>query len=130
MQTLWRARTLPQGLRRIRPMTWLHHLGTGVLLLGCAGAVCAQAVAPPAAAASVSAAAGTPRDRMTPTLTVIEDDGVRIEEKRLNGQAQRITVQSKVQGAKPYEIIVAPGGRDASKDRGAVGQSAWSLFDF
>lgn len=111
-------------------MAWLHHLGAGILLLGCAGAVCAQPVAPAAAAASASAAAAAPRDRMTPTLTVIEDDGVRIEEKRLNGQAQRITVQSKVQGARPYEIIVAPGGRDASKDRGAVGQSAWSLFDF
>lgn len=55
---------------------------------------------------------------------------MRIEEKRLRGQAQRISVQSKVEGAKPYEIIVGPGGRDPSKDRGAVGQSAWSLFDF
>jgi hypothetical protein len=108
-------------------MASLQHLGAGMLLLGCVGAACAQALAP---AASASAVAAPPRDRMTPTLTVIEDDAVRIEEKRLNGQAQRITVQSKLQGAKPYEIIVAPGGRDASQDRGAVGQSAWSLFDF
>jgi len=111
-------------------MTLLQRLGAGMLLLGWAGSACAQAVAPAAAAASASAAVTPPRDRMTPTLTVIEDDGIRIEEKRLLGQVQRITVQSKVQGAKPYEIIVAPGGRDASKDRGAVGQSAWSLFDF
>lgn len=103
-----------------------------MLLLGWAGAAFAQAAgeaagppAPPDVATSAPA-----RDRMTPTLTVIEDDGVRIEEQRLRGQAQRITVQSKVQGAKPYEILVAPGGRDASQDRGAVGQSAWSLFDF
>jgi hypothetical protein len=111
-------------------MTLLQDLGAGMLLLGCAGAACAQAAAPAAAAASASAVVAPPRDRMTPTLTVIEDDGIRIEEKRLLGQVQRITVQSKVQGAKPYEIIIGPGGRDTSKDRGAVGQSAWSLFDF
>ncbi len=108
-------------------MTLLQRLGAGMLLLGWAGVACAQA-APPLPAAS--AATASPRDRLTPTLTVIEDDGVRIEEKRLRGQAQRITVQSKVEGAKPYEIIIGPGGRDISKDRGAVGQSAWSLFDF
>lgn len=106
-----------------------------MLLLGLAGGACSQAAAvaavPQAPPAPPATAASAPsRDRMTPTLTVIEDDGVRIEEKRLNGLAQRITVQSKVQGAKPYEIIVGPAGRDASKDRGAVGQSAWSVFDF
>jgi hypothetical protein len=109
-------------------MTWLQRFGPGWLLLGLAGAACAQ-TAPPAAAPA--AAASTPaRDRLTPTLTVIEDDGVRIEEKRLRGQPQRITVQSKVGAARPYEIIVGTDGRDPSKDRGAVGQSAWSLFDF
>ena len=118
-------------------MTLLQRLGAGAVLVGLAATACAQAV-PPAAVAttapvatSPAAAASTPvRDHQTPTLTVIEDDGVRIEEKRLRGQAQRITVQSKVAGAKPYEVIVGPGGRDPSKDRGAVGQSAWSLFDF
>ena len=38
--------------------------------------------------------------------------------------------RSKVAGARAYEIIVAPGGRDASQDRGASGQRAWSLFNF
>ena len=108
-------------------MRLLQRLGAGLLLAGWAGFAWSQGAAVKAAAPAASAAQ---RDALTPTLTVIEDDGVRIEEKRLNGRAQRITVQSKVQGAKPYEIIVAPGGRDASKDRGAVGQSAWSLFDF
>ena len=111
-------------------MTLLQHFGSGMLLLGLAGAACAQAAAPAAAAPPADAASAPARDRLTPTLTVIEDDGVRIEEKRLRGQAQRITVQSKVGGAKPYEIIVGPDGRDPSQDRGAVGLSAWSLFDF
>jgi len=99
-----------------------------MLLLGLAGTACAQAA--PAAVPSAAAASAPARDRLAPTLTVIEDDGVRIEEQRLRGQAQRITVQSKVEGAKPYEIIVDTGGRDPSRDRGAVGQSAWSLFKF
>ena len=64
-----------------------------MLLLGWAVGAWAQAVVAPAAAASASAVTSPPRDRMTPTLTVVEDDGVRIEEKRLLGQVQRITVQ-------------------------------------
>jgi len=108
-------------------MTSLPRLVAGLVLTGTLGVACAQTAAatPPASAASAAL-----RDAGTPTLTVIEDDGVRIEETRSRGQVQRITVQSKLGDAKPYEIIVGPGGRDPSKDRGAVGQSAWSLFDF
>jgi len=109
-------------------MTLLQRLGPSVLLAGMASVAWSQA-AP--VRATAPAASATARDATTPTLTVIEDDGVRIEETRLRGQAQRITVQSKVGGARPYEIIVGPGGRDPSKDhRDAVGQSAWSLFKF
>jgi hypothetical protein len=110
-------------------MTLLQRLGPSVLLAGMASVAWSQA-APVKATAPAPAASATARDATTPTLTVIEDDGVRIEETRLRGQAQRITVQSKVGGARPYEIIVGPLGRDPSKDRGAAGQSAWSLFDF
>lgn len=108
-------------------MTLLQRLGAGLLLAGVAGCAWAQATAVKAAAPASAAAS---HDALTPTLTVIEDDGVRIEETRLRGQAQRITVQSKVAGARAYEIIVAPGGRDPSQDRGATGQRAWSLFNF
>jgi len=108
-------------------MTSLPRLLAGLTLWGMAALAWAQAAtpAPPAAAASAAAI-----DAGATMLTVIEDDGVRIEETRSRGQVQRITVQSKLGDAKPYEIIVGPGGRDPSKDRGAVGQSAWSLFDF
>ena len=62
---------------------------------------------------------------------VIEDEDVRIEETRgPRGQLQRITVHHKTSGAKAYEIILPPGGKDASQARGAAGQRAWSLFDF
>ncbi len=62
--------------------------------------------------------------------TVIEDDRVRIEETRVRGTAQRITVKSKLPGVRPYEIQVAPAGRDPSQARGNAGQRAWSIFDF
>jgi hypothetical protein len=91
----------------------------------------AQSPAPAGAAASApAAAASTPSAAGTATRTVIEDDGVRIEETRLRGLPQRITVQSKVGSAAPYEILVAPPGRDATQGRGAAGKSAWSILDF
>jgi len=61
---------------------------------------------------------------------VIEDDHVRIEELRVRGQTRRITVQSKVQGAREYEIIVGHGGRDPSQDRGNAGRAAWRVLGF
>ena len=102
-------------------MTSLPRLIAGLALWGTAALTWAQAPAAAASAPAVDAGA---------QLTVIEDDGARIEETRLRGEAKRIVVQSKVGDVRPYEIIVGPGGRDPSKDRGAVGQSAWSLFDF
>jgi len=61
---------------------------------------------------------------------VIEDDNVRIEESRVRGHAQRITVHSKAARGASYEIIVPAGGKDNSQERGASGQRAWSLFAF
>lgn len=77
----------------------------------------------PASAASAAGAAGS-------TKTVIEDDAVRIEETRLRGQAQRVTVKNKLPGVKDYEIIVPAGGKDPSQDKGAAGKRAWSFFSF
>ncbi len=65
--------------------------------------------------------------------TVVEDDNVRIEETRLRGLPQRITVRNKSTGGSSYEILTGPKGKDPSSDgsgRGTSGQSAWSLFDF
>ena len=96
-----------------------------------ATAACQAQAGPPAAAASAPAAlASAPARADAFKRTVIEDDGARIEETRLRGAPQRITVQSKVGGVAPYEILVAPPGRDATQGRGAAGQRAWSIFDF
>ena len=61
---------------------------------------------------------------------VAEDDKVRIEELRVRGQTQRITVNPKGDGARPYEIHTAPAGSDPSKGREGVGQSLWPVWTF
>ena len=99
--------------------------------LAASGPVDAQPAAPFAAAsAPAGAASAASRAATALSLQVIEDDAVRIEELRVRGQPQRITVRSKVAGARPYEIIVGPAGRDPSQDRGAHGRRTWSLVDF
>ena len=70
-------------------------------------------------------------DKPNPTSKkVIEDDKVRIEETRLRGQTQTVTVQSKLPGVKAYEVIQPPLGKDPSQDKGAAGKRTWSIFDF
>ena len=64
---------------------------------------------------------------------VVEDEGARIEELRVRGQVQRITVKPK--NAREYEIVAPVGGRDPSQNRanqqpGAGGQRVWKLFNF
>jgi hypothetical protein len=64
--------------------------------------------------------------------TVIEDESTRIEELKVRGQTQRITVRPK--GMKAYEIIPADQGRDMSESagsqRGAAGKRVWRIFTF
>jgi hypothetical protein len=88
-----------------------------------------QPAAAPAAAASAPAQQARPQaDR--PHITVIEDDGARIEEHRVRGTVTRVVVQSKVGGAPAYEIQVAPPGRESMSDRGSTGKRTWSLLRF
>lgn len=87
-------------------------------------AVAAQSASPSGPAASAAAKA----DPASGTR-VLEDDRVRIEETRIRGQVQRVTVRSKLTG-QDYEIIVGPGGRDPSQKSDAAGQRAWSVFRF
>jgi hypothetical protein len=65
---------------------------------------------------------------------VMEDDHTRVEELRVRGQAQKVTVQNKNSKLPGYEIVVGDGGRDlspnASSPRGAAGQRVWRLLDF
>lgn len=104
-----------------------------------AGAAAAAATATGTAAAGApagAAGASTTRRRVAAAggppahVTVVEDDGVRIEESRVRGQLTRVTVHSKVPGARPYDILVPPGGRDPAQERGVAGSSAWRLMSF
>ena len=68
--------------------------------------------------------------------TVIEDEGSRIDELRVRGQTQRITVTPKGPGRKlaPYEIIGPGGSQDLQEApngvRGAAGKRVWHVLSF
>jgi hypothetical protein len=82
---------------------------------------------PPALAASQAA---EPAQNGAVDKRVIEDGKVRIEEVRVRGQTQSVTVSSKLPGVMAYEVIQPPLGKDPSQDKGAAGKRTWSLFDF
>ena len=95
-----------------------------------AAVLAAVSCAPCAAQQSAQPAGGEPRVQ----VTVLEDDATRIEELKVRGQTQRITVQPKQGGMKGYEIIPADPGRDntdsADSQRGGAGKSVWRLLSF
>ena len=80
----------------------------------------AACAAPPAAR---TADAGVQR-------LVLEDDQVRIDELRLRGQTQRVTVQPKGGSGRPYEILQPSPGADAQQHRDAAGQRVWPVLTF
>ena len=61
---------------------------------------------------------------------VSEDDQVRIEELRVRGQTQRLSVQSKGTGAPGYDILPPGAGQDLTKSRDAAGQRVWPVLSF
>lgn len=119
----------PRGQgHRIRPMASLH-LPRSSLFVACV------AVAPWSSAFAQTAPAGAAaQEPVEPRVqhTVIEDDANRIEELRVRGQTQRMTVTPK--GLKSYEILPADNGRDmsdgAGSQRGAAGKRVWRIFTF
>jgi len=66
--------------------------------------------------------------------TVLEDDGSRIEELRVRGQTQRISVQPKVGPRAGYQIITGDGLREppegGNASRGTTGQRVWNVLSF
>ena len=85
-------------------------------------------------ASSASSAAGEPANEPNVKRTVIEDDGARIEELKVRGHTQRITVSPKVGPRRGYEIITGDGSRDLSDgavtSRGAAGKRVWNVLSF
>lgn len=60
---------------------------------------------------------------------VIEDDGSRIEETRVRGQVQRITVTPKIGSKASYEIL--PGdGSGSESSRSSAGKRVWNVLQF
>lgn len=63
---------------------------------------------------------------------VAEDDAVRVDELRVRGQPQRITVSPK-RGPirRGYDIVPPDAGRDPSSSaRGLAGQRVWNVLSF
>lgn len=102
----------------------------------CAPAARAQASATspaPAAEAAVPVADGTRGGEPNVRRTVVEDGSARIDELRVRGQLQKVTVAPK--GNLPgYEILLGDGSRDLSEGagsaRGAAGKRVWNVFRF
>ena len=61
---------------------------------------------------------------------ISEDNAVRIDELRVRGQTQRITVNPKHSAVPAYEIQPAAGGSDPSKGRDGAGQRLWQVLTF
>ena len=104
---------------------------TVALMLACSALVpcmaqTAQAPTPPMLAA--------PSAEPNVTHTVIEDDSARIDELKVRGHTQRISVKPKVGPKRGYEIITGDGSRDlgdgANTSRGAAGKRVWNVLSF
>lgn len=108
--------TRPPALRALLTLTAL-----GAMLL------------PAAARAQAASADAVPAPRSAePQVqrTVIEDDQVRIEELKVRGVVQSVTVQPRNSRAPAYRILPAEGGRDLSRERVPAGQRVWSVMSF
>ena len=94
----------------------------------------AAAAAQPAPAAEATQAAPGRSGEPVVQHTVIDDGGTRIDELKVRGETQRITVTPKVGPAQGYEIIPAGGARNmsdgASSTRGAAGKRVWHVLSF
>ena len=84
------------------------------------------------AAGGLSGCALSPAARDAAVQRLIsEDDHVRIDELRVRGQTQRLSVQNKDGTAPGYDILTPGAGRDPSREhRDAAGQRVWTVFSF
>lgn len=94
----------------------------------------AQAPAQPASsAAAQEASAGPGRHNQTIKRTRIEDAGSRIDELRVGGQTEKITVQPKAEGVPPYEVKPAEGAHGTPPEAtggASAGSRVWNVLKF
>jgi Protein of unknown function (DUF2782) len=114
---------------------WAPHAIFLVSGLWAGSSLAAPSVAPPPDLSQMSAmpltAAPTKPPAPTPVVqrNVIEDDGSRIEETRVRGQVQRITVTPKIGSKASYEIL--PGdGSGSESSRSSAGKRVWNVLQF
>jgi hypothetical protein len=120
-----------------------------VVIAVCAGAVLspfarAADAPPPLPAAPPASPSALPLDAEDPTprkavsepaikRTVIEDRSARIEELRVRGQLQKVTVSPKG-GVPGYEVLLGDGahviGDDPGTSRGSAGKRVWNVLRF
>jgi hypothetical protein len=110
-----------------------------VVALACIGGPAARAAdavpPPPRGEVQLEASAVDEKLANEPFVkrTVIDDKRNHIEELRVRGQLQKVTVAPK-DGAPSYEIITGDGSRDLSPgvntSRGAAGQRVWNVLHF
>lgn len=98
----------------------LHHRVCLLLLSGCALSAWAADPVEPAPRS------GEPKVENK----VAEDDQVRIEELRVRGAVQQVTVHNKKGSAPDYQIVLPRAGRDGARERDAAGQRVWRLISF
>ena len=114
--------TLLSPLRRFLSLT------TAAVLAGCCGAALAQA---PAAGEAQAAPKGRPDQRIEQIRT--EDSGARIDELRVGGQTQSITVTPKA-NMPEYEIQPTEGARTRPTQREGAesgsGPRVWNVLKF
>lgn len=118
----------------MKPMSWARIAAVSACLF-VASARGADAPAAPERELPAEAAAAADRASNEPNVqrTVIDDGRARIEELRVRGQLQKVTVDPKGR-APSYEIIVGDGSRDLSEgantSRGAAGKRVWNVLRF
>lgn len=78
--------------------------------------------------AEPAARGATPEPRIE--RIVQQDDNVRIDELRVRGVTQSITVNAKAGGTASRYQIRTGDGSDADRERHGAGRSAWRLFSF
>jgi hypothetical protein len=102
----------------------------------CAAQTPAQTPAQPAQTVAPASAAEAPLGRPDQRIQRIriEDAGSRIDEVRVGGQTQSITVQPKVgDGVPAYEVKptdTAPGGAPSSSSNDTTGSRVWNVLKF
>lgn len=108
-------------------------LPRGALLAACLLAALSplHAQTPPAAPAD-QAGAEAPRSRPDSKIERIhiEDSGARVDELRVGGQTQTITVTPKDSAMPSYEVLPTDPGRSRQSEPGNVGPRVWNVLKF